>query len=335
MNIDELKQSLATIADETQDLGAGQRLDGVDHKAVTNRRTTVLATCAAAAVAVAAVTVAPWVLGRSDETQPTERTDSLRTVSDNGVTFYSEPGGAKLIGRAVASPGQDSVTVTFTPSTGNLMWTDFCYDAGVNGIDKGAEFALALNGHRLSFSTCSGKPEGTLGAEASFADSPDKNARAWERYDVVPGKPSTFTVRVIKHADRAVAPQPGIAVYERGPRQVKDGVWFDREVVYKGHTYRMLSSDVASLAGRQVVHAQIDLPVTENRLYVVKGASQVRHGLDLFPDSVGLGSMSRGVSGTASGDLVPLNRRTAMVRAHPKNSDVTGHIFVAVYEQID
>jgi len=32
---------------------------------------------------------------------------------------------------------------------------------------------------------------------------------------------------------------------------------------------------------------------------------------------------------------VPLDRRTALVRAHPVNPDAAGQIFVLVYERID
>jgi hypothetical protein len=41
-----------------------------------------------------------------------------------------------------------------------------------------------------------------------------------------------------------------------------------------------------------------------------------------------------GVTGGGSGDTVPLDRRNAMVRAHPVNPDAVGQVYVLVYERI-
>lgn len=336
MNINELKQSLSTMADDADDdVHPTARLAAVDRKVSAQRRRTAVATGAAVAIAVAAVAIAPNIIDRSADTVPADRTDPLPTVSQHGVSLYKAPGGARLIAYAVARPGEHSVDVTFTPTTSDLSWTDFCYDAGVSRIDTGAEFGLAINGHELSWSTCNGTAEGPLGAEGGFAESPTANARVFShRYGVRAGQPSTVTVHLTRHVDRGVAPQPGIAIYERAPRQQVKGIWFDREVVFKGHTYRILDADVATLNGRNDVRAHVTLPRSEQPLYAVTGAAHVRHGLQLLPDSVGVSPMGNGVTAAASGNLVPPDRGSVAVRAHPRNQDAVGDIFVLVYERI-
>lgn len=338
MNIDELKQSLTAIAAEARPEATTpvQRIDAVDHKVRGHRRNTAVGTVAAAAVAIAAVALAPVVLDTAGDTPPAdnEAGGALPTVSDHGVSFYQSPGGATLIAHAVAAPGAHSASVTFTPTTTDLSWTDFCYDAGVRSPD-GAEYWFFINDHRVTGSSCQGVLGAPLGGEATFDSSPAVNARQFERYGVVAGRPSTLTVRLTKHVERAVSPQPGIAVYARGPQLEQGGVWFERELVYRGHTYRLVGSDVADLDGQQVVRAQVDLPVAEHPLYVVRGAANVSHGLQLFPDSVGVDGMGQGVTGSGGGELVSGDRHTALVRAHPRNAEAAGQVYVLVYERID
>jgi hypothetical protein len=336
MNIDELKQNLTAIASEADD-STSDRLGGVDSKVGEQRRNAVVGTVLAASVAIAAVALAPAVLGgSSDPTRPADDTNGggLPVTTEQGVSMYTSPAGAKLIAHAVAAPGELRASVTFTPTTSDLSWTDFCYDAAVRG-NGSADYWLFVNGRRLTSSTCQDAPGTPLDAEANFNSSPALNAKALERYGVEVGKPATFTVKVAGDADRAVAPQPGIAVYERGEQVEQGGVWFGREVVYRGHTYRLVGSDVTDLDGQSVVRAQVDLPQSDHRLYVMQGAANVPRGLQLFPDSVGVSAMGKGITGSGGGRLYSSERTTALVRAHPMNPDASGQIYVLVYEQIN
>ena len=337
MNIDELKRGLATIADEVEDSGSLDRLAGVDHKAAVQRRARVLGTGLVAAVAVAAVALAPSVVSRSHApTQPADHGDGMPTVTQRGVAFYTQPAGSTLIGHVAAVPGATRVSFTFTPNTLDLGWDDECWDPGVKEVDRGAWYSASVNGHPLGSSTCQGKPDGgPLSATSFFSDSPTGNGRGWSRLGVRVGEPSTFTVRITKPPGLGAAPQMVAGVWERGEHLETDGVWYDRQLVYRGHAYQAVDARVAQLDGTRVAQATVVLPPSDHPLYVYRGAQHVTHGLQLAGDSAGLVQLGAGVTGGGSGHTVAVGRTHAVVRAHPKSPETRGQIFVLVYERID
>ncbi len=339
MNIDELRQSLSAIAEEARPDATtpDERIDAVDQLVKDHRRNSVVGAVAAAAVAIAAVAIAPAVLGGSDSTEPAHHTDNgLPAVVERGTAFYTQPAGSTLIGHEVAEPGAREISFTFTPSTLNLSWEQECWDPQLKGLDKGAWYSSYVNGHPLGGSTCQGPASADpLNGTGSFGESPAANENGWQDMGVKVGEPSTFTLRLTQHADRAVDPQLVAGVWERGEQVQTDGVWYDRQLVYKGHSYQVVAAKVAQLDGTRAVTAGVDLPASEHQLYVYQGAQHVTSGLQLHADSSGVTQLGKGVTGGGSGDTVPLDRRTAQVRAHPVNPDAAGQIFVLVYERTD
>ncbi|MGI8434318.1 MAG: hypothetical protein ACR2LE_06225 [Nocardioidaceae bacterium] len=337
MRLDELKQSLTRMAEEADDQGIVQRLAAVEHKVATRRRTTVAGAVLAAAVGVAATAIAPSLVDPSDERpRPADRVASLPTVTDHGIAFYTEPAGAKLIGHGVADPGTEEISFTFIPATTNLSYDAFCSDPGVDG-PRGAEYTSFVNGHQLSRSTCQGRLARTpVTGGSTFGSSPTSNASAWQHdFDVVAGEPSTFTVRITNHAERGDAVQPGAAVYEDGLMAETDGVWYDKQVVYLGHTYQVVDATVAVLErdGRTVV--TVDLPSSDYPIYVARGAEHVRHGLSLARGSHGLIQLGRGVTAGGTGDLVRPDKPAVTIVAKTNDVETTGLVYVLVYTRID
>ena len=340
MNIDELKRSLATMADEADESdhgGAATRLDGIDHKVSRQRRMSVLATGLAAAVAVAAVVGVPAVLDRSDHRTPlTDHSSSLPTLVDHGTAIYTSPAGDRLIGHGVATPGERVISFTFTPTTLDLNWEQFCWDPAVRPRGHGADYSTSVNGHPLTSSTCQDAP-GTdpVDGTSTFGDTPTSNANGWSDLGVEVGKPSTFMLRISGHADRGVAPQLGAVVYENGPRLETDGVWYDQQVVYKGHTYEAVAAKASPLERDGHTTLTVELPQSDHQIYVYTGAQHVRGGMLLGSGSQGLIQLGKGVTGGGSGDLVRLGKASVTVVANTKDPRSTGTIYALVYVQVD
>ena len=227
MNIDELRQSLSAIAEDARPdaTTTAERIDAVDQLVKDQRRNTVVGAVAAAAVAIAAVAIAPAVLGGSDSTEPAHHTDNgLPAVVERGTAFYTQPAGSTLIGHGVAEPGAREISFTFTPSTLNLSWEQECWDPQLKGLDKGAWYSSYVNGHPLGGSTCQGPASADpLNGTGSFGESPAANENGWQDMGVQVGEPSTFTLRLTKHADRAVDPQLVAGVWSAGSRRRPTG----------------------------------------------------------------------------------------------------------------
>lgn len=336
MKIDELKQTLTEMADEVEDRGGLDRLAGVDHKVTARRRTTAVGMTLAAVVTAAAVAIVPNLDG-SHHTPPADtngkQTSSLPTITDKGTSFYSSPGGAALLGHVVAEPGQREVSFTFTPDTLNLSWEQFCWDPSRSG-SHGAEYSTFVNGHPLGGSTCAGGPDGPMSGTSSFGDgSPRRNAMGWARLDVRVGKSSTFTVRITKHADRSVDPQLGAAVYAHAPQMLDGGVWYDRQVVYLGHTYEAAAVNSAALSGR-LTRVSVDLPPSDTKLYVFQGATHLKGQLKLITRGGSGMLLPAGSLGGGNGDLVDPDQGSVTVSGASKDGKSTGTIYVVVYQRV-
>ena len=337
MNIDELKQTLSQVADEVDDRGGHDRLAGVDHKVATRRRSITVGTAVAAVITIAAVAIAPSLVGGSG-TPPADsnrtRTSSLPTITDRGTAFYTSPGGAALLGHVVARPGQREVSFTFTPKTLNLTWEQFCWDPDRSRGGHGADYSTFVNGHPLGGSTCAGRPDGPIAGTSSFGGgSPHSNAAGWARLGVRVGKPSTFTVRITEHADRSVAPQLGGAVYAHAPQEHSAGVWYDRQIVYLGHTYDAAVMKSATVSGR-LTRVSVDLPPSDTKLYVFQGVTNLNGQLKLVAGGGSGMGLPRGSLGGGNGALVDPDQRSVTVSGSSKDGKSTGTIYVVVYQRV-
>ncbi|MBA2716109.1 MAG: hypothetical protein H0U51_03495, partial [Propionibacteriales bacterium] len=215
MNLDDLKQTLTTMADDVQVQDPVARIAGVDDKlrAARRRKAAAAGVGAAAAAAVLAVGVPSVFSAAPDQgTGPAERGErvnseeptkrdrggiiatSLPTVEDNGAVFYSEPGGDTLIGSAVGEPGQTSVTLTVTPETQALSYVQFCWQPGVE-ISDPVDYSSFLNGRPNTGSGCDAR-YGPLQPEIQFSDDPEVNSLGWQHMGVTPGEPMTFRIAV-------------------------------------------------------------------------------------------------------------------------------------------
>ncbi len=87
MNIDELKQTLSQVADEVDDRGGLDRLAGVDHKVATRRRSIAAGTAVAAVITIAAVAIAPNLLGGSEHAA-----SRLEPYADVAASHHHRPG---------------------------------------------------------------------------------------------------------------------------------------------------------------------------------------------------------------------------------------------------
>jgi hypothetical protein len=88
----------------------------------------------------------------------------------------------------------------------------------------------------------------------------------------------------------------------------------------------VVAAKVAQLDGTRVVTAAVDPSPSEHEQYVYQGAQHVTSGLQLHADSSGVTQLGESVTGGGSGDTVPPDRRTALVRAHPVNPDAVDRI---------
>ncbi len=338
MNIDELKQTLTEVADEVDDRGGLDRLTGVDHKVTARRRTAAVGMTLAAVITAVAVAIVPTVLDGSDSTSPADQTgkqtSSLPTITDRGTTFYTSPGGAALLGHVVSEPGQREVSFTFTPDTLNLTWEQFCWDPNRAGGEHGAEYSTFVNGHPLGGSTCAGGPDGPISGTSSFGSgSPRSNGSGWAGLGVRVGKPSTFTVRITKHADHSVASQLGAAIYAHAPQVHDAGVWYDQQVVYLGHTYEAAAVSSAALSGR-LTRASADLPPSDTKLYVFLGVTHLKGQLQLGSGGGSGMNLARGSLGGGTGDLVDSDQGSVTVSGSSKDGKSTGTIYVVVYQRV-
>lgn len=338
MNIDELKQALTSVADDAADRGGVERLAGVDRKISVRRRTTAAGTALAAVITVTAVAIAPNLLGSNDHTPPADSDNkpaptSPPTITDKGTSFYTSPAGATLLGHVVAQPGEREVSFRFTPDNLNLSWEQFCWDRGVQPSARGLDYGAFINGHPWLSASCGGGPGEPVAGTSSFGDSPATNAKGWARLGVQVGQPSIVTLRITGHSHRLIAPQLGAAVYTHAPQVRNGGVWYDRQVLYLGHTYQAVAMRSAALSGR-LTRVSVDLPASAEKLYVYRGVTELKGALQLGTHGASGTGLPAGSLGGGTGDLVDSDQRSVTVSGSSKDGKSTGTIYVVVYQRV-
>jgi hypothetical protein len=133
MNIDELRQTLTTMAEEVASLDAPTRLRAIDAKVVRVRRQRIGAGVAGAAVAAVVALVVPGLVNAGGDgpkpantpTTSTSRT-TLPTVEDKGTRFYTSPAGDTLLGEAMGRTGARVVTLRVVTTTTDLSYRSVC-----------------------------------------------------------------------------------------------------------------------------------------------------------------------------------------------------------------
>jgi hypothetical protein len=341
MNIDDLRQSLATISQEVDPLDEANRIAAVDALVVRARRRRVATGIGCATFVAVLALVAPNLLHTGDggprpANHPSTKRSAgsvLPTVEDLGTRFYTSPAGDTLLGERMGRPGQRAVTLRVVPTTTDLSYRSLCW--GLRSPGGRLAYDVSADSSPLKSSSCDAQPYGPLGPDTRFGSSPRANRDGWRTVGVVPGKPIRFRVslRPGVHPGSAASPiQLGIAVYaDTGPVVHDHGVWFAREVVVDGHTYSLVRrrfGDVAGVRG----HLRLDLPRAPRPLYVVYGVASAHSSYDLEGDSSGAHSATAGPSST--GEMARLGQQTAhlRVRLHRRPGAL---IYVLAYERTD
>ncbi len=354
MNLDDLKQTLTTMADDVQVQDPVARIAGVDDKlrAARRRKAAAAGVGAAAAAAVLAVGVPSVFSAAPDQgTGPAERGErvnseeptkrdrggiiatSLPTVEDNGAVFYSEPGGDTLIGSAAGEPGQTSVTLTVTPETQDLSYVQFCWQPGVE-ISDPVDYSSFLNGRPNTGSGCDAR-YGPLQPEIQFSDDPEVNSLGWQHMGVTPGEPMTFRIAVPpsqRQVARDVGVQLGFALYANtGPRIDDNGVTIPTEAVFAGHSYTLVDREFTSFADHR---GRIDLrlPSSVSPLYVVFGVRGVSSRYVMAGPDGAVGNMGGGASEASSPLRMGQQVATVTVRSP---EDPEGRLYLLIYERTD
>ncbi len=275
MNTEELKQSLAAMADDVRDHGSDERLAGVDHKLALRRRTTMLGAGLAAAVAVTAVVAAPSLLdagggdaGITDATptSPVRTHDAreipvLPTIEDNGQRFFISPAGNRLLAHQVGDEGVNQVLLRFTPPTTNLLMSRLC-TAGDGASLHGNDFPamhVTVNGHEVSVESCGGDLSGPPGVNLGpYGYTKAENAKFWRGLGVRPGEESVIRLVLRRGVggprmtiDQA---QLGVAMYAyNAPSVVKHGIEFDKVTEWDGQLYRLTAIRFDRVSGGEAL----------------------------------------------------------------------------------
>lgn len=356
MRLDELKQAMETIAHDVEPADRQEYQQAVDGRVRARRRNRVVgAGVIASAAVLAAVIVAPTVLDNAAPTPPSNQDDgvvdksdktttSLPTLEEKGVAFYTQPAGARLVGHAVSDPGQRSISFTVTPATLDLAWSAECWDPTVKGVGTGADYRVLVNGRFLEGGNCGGQPpyEPIEPAGHFGGGSPTQNAAGWAKYGLKLDTPFEVTLKLEgtgKNSYRhGVAPQLGAAIYTRGPDEVINGVRINPEHIYKGRLYRAVAWKFGQVVdGRRSV-ITLDLPASDHKLYVERGAVKVRGAFVLSGGPQRARRLfSAGVSsGGSRGDLVSPERGNVSVSGWGrKDSPASGTIYLIAYELVD
>ncbi len=365
MNIDELKQTLTNMADEVEHTRAQARLDGIDSKAAAERRNKLLSGGAVVSVAAVALSmVGPQLVndannspagpvsnttnsdtdkradGKRDEdivqTDEDVLQTDLPTVTDNGISFYTEPAGDGLLGEAVGRPGQRSVSFTATPSTTDLSWVNICSASLPERVNR-IWTSVSVNGNTLGSSGCQESTGGPFQAEGSFGSSPTANQRAWEELGVVAGEPSVFSLRLKPAAEKIEElrdAQIGLAVYENtGARFEDHGLWYKRERVVDGHTYRLAGNSFSEFKGGRG-EMRVPLPPAEHPLFLAFGVAKVAGPYRTFQNAEGANVSSVG-GWSEGGTFARPDQDSAEMSIRTKRDDGSGLIYILAYERID
>lgn len=252
MNIQQLSDALNAIADEVTD-DSKTRLASVDRRVQLVKRGKVAATVVTTCAAVLALVFVPnWAqLTASDPTPAAAKSfGSLATVKQGGVVAYRDAAGVRLLKAKSAPVGTDSLSVSVTPKTTNLGWTQPCrtpatghlqYHLAVNGtpVPSAVLESLRYTGAaQLSRSnvTCD-EPHAPMQVQRILSLSPDGNQAAWKHFRVQTNVPATFTLSVTaaddaegRQALASVKLQLGVFEVPRHP-VLAHGVWIARHIV--------------------------------------------------------------------------------------------------------
>jgi hypothetical protein len=342
MNIDELRQTLSTMAEEVDSVDARTRLRAVEAKVVRVRRQRIGAGVACAAVAAVVGLVVPGLVdaGGGDGPKPannpttvTQHTSVLPTVEDKGTRFYTSPAGDTLLGEAMGRIGSRSVTLRVVPATSDLSYRSVCWQPDPSRTGR-LVYDVSVNGKPVSSASCDGRPFGPLGPDSSFGTgSPRTNIAGWRDVGVVPGKAMTvrLSLRPDISARTARSTQVGVAVYANtGARDQTLGVWTPKETVTGGHTYKRVNRVFREVYGRRG-HLRLHLNDVGRPLYVVYGVGRAHSAYDLRGDTSGGHSASAGP--TSYGELSSPGQRAAhaSVRLHGRPGAV---LYIVVYRQV-
>jgi hypothetical protein len=296
MTIDELRQTLSTMAEEVDSVDAATRLRAIDAKVVRARRQRIGAGVACAAVAAVVALVVPGLVNAgSDGPRPanspmtsTSRT-ALPTVEDKGIRFYTSPAGDTLLGEAMGGTGARVVRLRVVPTTTDLSYRSVCSQP--HPAPKGElVYDVTINGRPVKGASCDGPIQGPLGPDTSYGSSPRVNRDAWRTdVGVVPGKPITLRVSLkpFVSTSRAATTQLGIALYaDTGPMVRDHGVWLDQETVVDGRTYELVRRAFSRVRGRHG-HLRLQLPKASAPLYLEYGVGRARGDYRFYGDGSG------------------------------------------------
>ena len=355
MNLDDLKQTLTTMADDVQVQDPAARIAGVNDKLRGARRGKAVGAGVGVAAAATVLAVAvPSVFSRAPDqgSGPAERGEQvnteesttperdgilatvLPTVEDHGAVFYSEPGGDTLIGEAVGEPGQTSVTLTVTPQTQDLAYVAFCWQSGVGSSDA-VDFSSFVNGRPISGSEC-GARYGPLQPDVRLSPDPQANSRRWQHMGVTPSDPMTFKIAVPvsqrREAEEAGV-QLGVGLYANtGPRIKDSGVTIPTEAVFAGHSYTLVDRKFTSFVDHQG-EIDVPLPASTSPLYVVSGVRGVSSRYVVTGPN---NTLNKSMVGGASEFSSPVRRGQQVATVKVRSpEDAEGQLYLLIYERID
>jgi hypothetical protein len=332
MNVDDLRQTLATMASEVDPSSDANRLQAVDAKVASARRRRVGAGVAVVAVAAVAGLLLPNLVGGSDKA-PTATHSQLPTVEDNGVSFYTSPAGDTLLGEKMGQPGDRSVTLRVTTTTTALAYQSVCVQSGPPSGDP--VYSVMINGESIADRSCDGttgpvKPTGTFGL------TPSANSHYWAHtLRVVPGQPMTLRAFVTPGTDVRESPpmQLGISLYAKtGPMVQEHGIWLAQQAVSDGHAYKLATTAFKQVNGR-TGRQHLDLRSLSKPLYLVYGVASVHQHYRLDADGSGLSSQG---GGSALTQVSTPGQKTAHVSIRIRGDKEPGAlIYIAAYQQVE
>jgi hypothetical protein len=337
MNIDDLRQTLSTMADEADSVDETSRLRAVDAKVMRVRRQRIGSGVACAAVAAVVALVVPGVVNAGDDgpkpaDNPTTNTTGtkLPTVEDKGARFYTSPAGDTLLGEAMGRAGARVVTLHVVPTTTDLSYRSVCWRLVDYDRDGRLAYDVTANGHPLVSASCDTPDHGALAPDSRFGNGPSSNSHAWTDVGVVPGKP--MTLRISLRQGVAKPTQLGIALYaDTGPKVRDHGVWLDQQVVVDGHTYQLVRRTFGQVRGFDG-HLTLDLPRESAPLYRVYGVGHARGGYRITGDGSGASVDQGGPS--YQGELARPGQQVSRMSIHLRHKP-GALIYILAYRQVD
>lgn len=344
MRLDQLKDSLADLAEEVPTDESYARLSGVNDKIARARRQRQWGTAAVVVAAVLAVIAIPSVVIRGDKadrpTPPTATDEGLSTIEEKGIAFYTDAAGSKLIGHIVTDEGASTGQITVVPETLDLAWSADCYlDMPERQVDQKrlVWLDLRVNGRDLGSQSCGGRPADSAPLEAGSYfganSSPAANERGWADLGTGVGESMTFELEIRGARDLVAEAQVAAGLYERGSYSQHSGVWLADRETWSGADYEFVGLRIADFERTPSV-------VTEN-LSEPDGGTIARIGLVDTADGRGLAVSATGGSARyelddgASFVVRPKEGLAQMrIRIGMQRSDVSGSIYVAEYRRV-